>query len=201
MSLAQPDDHQHTLTTTTASTPARASCATRRSSARATSAPAARRRPTSSAPSSAPSSSPAFACSTSAAGSAARRSTSPSDTARRSPASTSLPRWSPSAWNGPRMGCSRLGSLPGRRHSRGDVSEPFDVIWSRDALMHLHDKPRLFARLLDLLAPGGQLIVTDYARGIGAGSPEFQAYVKSTGYHLVDPAATASCSRTPASST
>jgi phosphoethanolamine N-methyltransferase len=24
---------------------------------------------------------------------------------------------------------------------------------------------------------------------VGAGSPEFQAYVKSTGYHLVDPAA------------
>ena len=32
------------------------------------------------------------------------------------------------------------------------------------------------------------MIITDYARGTGAGSPEFQAYVKSTGYHLVDPA-------------
>lgn len=66
--------------------------------------------------------------------------------------------------------------------------EPFDVIWSRDALMHLHDKPVLFKRLYDLLAPGGRLIITDYARGVGPGSPEFQAYVKSTGYHLVDPA-------------
>jgi phosphoethanolamine N-methyltransferase len=75
----------------------------------------------------------------------------------------------------------------------GDILEAtfpnkFDILWSRDALMHLHDKPRLFARLFDLLAPGGQLIVTDYARGLGAGSPEFQAYVKSTGYHLIDPA-------------
>ena len=67
-------------------------------------------------------------------------------------------------------------------------SEPFDVVWSRDALMHLHDKPTLFKRLHDLLAPGGYLVVTDYARGVGAGSPDFQAYVKSTGYHLVDPA-------------
>ena len=30
--------------------------------------------------------------------------------------------------------------------------------------------------------------MTDYARGTGPGSPEFQAYVRSTGYHLVDPA-------------
>jgi phosphoethanolamine N-methyltransferase len=66
--------------------------------------------------------------------------------------------------------------------------EPFDVVWSRDALMHVHDKPALFSRLHDLLAPGGYLVITDYARGTGAGSPEFQAYVRSTGYHLVDPA-------------
>ena len=70
-----------------------------------------------------------------------------------------------------------------------EFPEPFDVVWSRDALMHLHDKPTLFKRLHDLLTPGGYLVVTDYARGVGAGSPEFQAYVKSTGYHLVDPAA------------
>lgn len=75
----------------------------------------------------------------------------------------------------------------------GDILETafphkYDVVWSRDALMHIHDKPRLFARLLDLLAPGGQVMITDYARGTGPGSPEFQAYVRSTGYHLIDPA-------------
>lgn len=70
-----------------------------------------------------------------------------------------------------------------------DLPGSYDVVWSRDALMHIHDKPRLFARLLSLLAPGGRLVVTDYARGAGLGSPEFQAYVKSTGYHLVEPAA------------
>jgi len=70
-----------------------------------------------------------------------------------------------------------------------DLAGPFDVIWSRDALMHIHDKPALFARLLSLLAPGGTLVVTDYARGPLPGSPEFQAYVKSTGYHLVEPVA------------
>ena len=75
----------------------------------------------------------------------------------------------------------------------GDILEiafghRFDVLWSRDALMHVHDKPRLFSRLYELTEPGGRLVITDYARGTTAGSPEFQAYVASTGYHLVDPA-------------
>jgi len=75
----------------------------------------------------------------------------------------------------------------------GDVLEypfetAFDVVWSRDALMHVHDKPRLFKRLFDLLAPGGNLVITDYARGVGAGSTAFQDYIRSTGYHVVDPA-------------
>jgi phosphoethanolamine N-methyltransferase len=75
----------------------------------------------------------------------------------------------------------------------GDVlTEPFDdkfgIIWSRDALMHIPDKPRLFSHLLGLTEAGGRLIITDYAKGVGAGSPEFQAYIASTGYHVVDPA-------------
>ncbi len=32
--------------------------------------------------------------------------------------------------------------------------EPFDIVWSRDAFMHIPDKPRLFSRLYQLLAPG-----------------------------------------------
>jgi phosphoethanolamine N-methyltransferase len=64
----------------------------------------------------------------------------------------------------------------------------FDIIWSRDALMHIPDKSRLFSRLFDLLDPGGRLIITDYARGTSAGSTEFQDYIARTGYHVVDPA-------------
>ena len=74
----------------------------------------------------------------------------------------------------------------------GDILEesfahPFDLIWSRDALMHIPDKPRLFARLFDLLDDGGQIIITDYARGEGTTTPEFAEYVRKTGYHLVSP--------------
>ncbi len=75
----------------------------------------------------------------------------------------------------------------------GDVlTHPFDglfgIVWSRDALMHIPDKPRLFSHLLGLTEPGGRLIITDYAKGVGEGSPEFRAYIASTGYHVVDPA-------------
>jgi phosphoethanolamine N-methyltransferase len=75
----------------------------------------------------------------------------------------------------------------------GDILETplepaFDIIWSRDALMHVPDKPRLFRRLRDLLRPGGRLAITDYACGTAGGSPEFRAYVEQTGYHLTDPA-------------
>ncbi|WP_435010873.1 methyltransferase domain-containing protein [Tundrisphaera lichenicola] len=75
----------------------------------------------------------------------------------------------------------------------GDVltypfEDKFDIIWSRDALMHLPDKPGLFSRLYDLTAPGGQLVITDYAKGVGDRSPEFRSYIEKTGYHVVDPA-------------
>jgi phosphoethanolamine N-methyltransferase len=65
--------------------------------------------------------------------------------------------------------------------------EPFDIIWSRDALMHIPDKPRLFARLHSLMAPGGRLVITDYARGPAPGSPQFEKYIETTGYHVVEP--------------
>jgi phosphoethanolamine N-methyltransferase len=76
----------------------------------------------------------------------------------------------------------------------GDVLEsnlpaPFDVIWSRDALMHIADKPRLFARLFELLAPGGRLVITDYARGKTPGSADFERYIENTGYHVIEPRA------------
>ena len=75
----------------------------------------------------------------------------------------------------------------------GDVlTEPFadkfDVIWSRDALMHIPDKATLFSRLHDLGQPGGKLIITDYAKGVGQRSTEFHDYIEQTGYHVVDPA-------------
>lgn len=63
----------------------------------------------------------------------------------------------------------------------------FGIVWSRDALMHIPDKSRLFSDLFNLTEPGGRLIITDYAKGVGQRSPEFNSYIASTGYHVVDP--------------
>lgn len=65
--------------------------------------------------------------------------------------------------------------------------EKFDVIWSRDALMHVPDKKHLFSVLYNLLDPGGRIVITDYARGKTPGSPEFEAYIAKTGYSVVEP--------------
>jgi phosphoethanolamine N-methyltransferase len=67
--------------------------------------------------------------------------------------------------------------------------EPFDIVWSRDAFMHIADKPRLFARLYELVAPGGWLVITDYARGKNPASPEFEQYIQKTGYSVLEPSA------------
>jgi len=68
-----------------------------------------------------------------------------------------------------------------------EFPEKFDIIWSRDALMHVPDKPHLFSLLYSLLNPGGRIVITDYARGKTPGSPEFEAYIKKTGYSVVEP--------------
>jgi phosphoethanolamine N-methyltransferase len=94
-----------------------------------------------------------------------------------------------------RIACDRAGEFrgPGKVEFRlGDVltasfEQPFDLIWSRDALMHVHDKPRLFRRLFELTAPGGALIITDYSRNDEITHREFEAYIRSTGYHVVSP--------------
>jgi phosphoethanolamine N-methyltransferase len=74
----------------------------------------------------------------------------------------------------------------------GDVlktpfAEPFDVIWSRDAFMHIAEKPRLFSRLYELMAPGGWLVITDYARGKTPAAPEFEQYIQKTRYSVIQP--------------
>jgi len=68
-----------------------------------------------------------------------------------------------------------------------DFPEKFDLLWSRDAFMHVPDKAKLFAKLYSLLKDGGKLIITDYARGKTPASPEFEQYIKDTGYSVVEP--------------
>ncbi|KAK9826761.1 hypothetical protein WJX81_007185 [Elliptochloris bilobata] len=60
----------------------------------------------------------------------------------------------------------------------------YDVIYSRDTILHIHDKPALFRRFLRLLAPGGRLLISDYCRAPAAPSAEFGAYIAQRGYDL-----------------
>ncbi|CAI5525706.1 unnamed protein product [Closterium sp. Naga37s-1] len=64
----------------------------------------------------------------------------------------------------------------------------FDCIYTRDTLLHIQDKPFLFARFHRWLKPGGRVLITDYCSGKDKPeewSEEFRCYVAQRGYHLV----------------
>lgn len=63
--------------------------------------------------------------------------------------------------------------------------ESFDVIYSRDTLLHIGDKETLFANFFKWLRPGGKLLISDYCRGDQEHSDQFLRYVAQRGYHLL----------------
>eukprot|EP00250_Pteridium_aquilinum_P022641 c25496_g1_i1 orf=374-1858(+) len=65
-------------------------------------------------------------------------------------------------------------------------AETFDVIYSRDTLLHIHDKVTLFKKMSSWLKVGGKLLITDYCKSAGAASPNFANYIKERGYDLHD---------------
>jgi len=61
----------------------------------------------------------------------------------------------------------------------------YDVVYSRDTILHITDKKELFRKFLKTLKPGGKLMISDYCRGdVAQHSPAFIAYVKSRDYDL-----------------
>lgn len=62
----------------------------------------------------------------------------------------------------------------------------FDVIYSRDTILHIHDKPTLFRSFYKWLKPGGKVLISDYCKRAGPPSPEFAEYIKQRGYDLHD---------------
>ncbi|KAJ9708450.1 hypothetical protein PVL29_000474 [Vitis rotundifolia] len=62
----------------------------------------------------------------------------------------------------------------------------FDVIYSRDTILHIQDKPALFKSFFKWLKPGGKVLITDYCKRAGPPSPEFQEYIEQRGYDLHD---------------
>ncbi|KAK9277797.1 hypothetical protein L1049_027353 [Liquidambar formosana] len=62
----------------------------------------------------------------------------------------------------------------------------FDVIYSRDTILHIQDKPALFKSFFKWLKPGGKVLISDYCKRAGPPSPEFAKYIMQRGYDLHD---------------
>ncbi|THU55776.1 hypothetical protein C4D60_Mb11t10140 [Musa balbisiana] len=62
----------------------------------------------------------------------------------------------------------------------------FDVIYSRDTILHIQDKPSLFKSFFKWLKPGGKVLISDYCKKSGIPSEDFAAYIKQRGYDLHD---------------
>ncbi|XP_058107887.1 phosphomethylethanolamine N-methyltransferase-like isoform X2 [Magnolia sinica] len=62
----------------------------------------------------------------------------------------------------------------------------FDVIYSRDTILHIQDKPTLFRTFFKWLKPGGKVLITDYCKRAGPPSAEFEKYIRQRGYDLHD---------------
>lgn len=65
----------------------------------------------------------------------------------------------------------------------------FDLIYSRDTLLHINQKPKLFAKFKDWLKPGGKIFISDYCCGEKPWSDDYAAYVEQRGYDLHTPKA------------
>jgi len=60
----------------------------------------------------------------------------------------------------------------------------FDVIYSRDALIHIPEKKKLIGLFYKWLAPGGKLLISDYCEGDHQLTEEFLKYKRQRGYDL-----------------
>lgn len=61
----------------------------------------------------------------------------------------------------------------------------FDLVWTRDCILYVPDKELAWSNVRAALRPGGQLFVTDFCRGGGPLSDEFETYVEECQYYLL----------------
>ena len=76
-----------------------------------------------------------------------------------------------------RIGCLKV--VPGPLPFPPDT---FDIVFSKDSIIHIVDKHALMSEVFRVLKPGGWFVASDWLIGHdGAPSPEMAAYIKSEG--------------------
>jgi len=81
--------------------------------------------------------------------------------------------------------------IHGRKVDVGPLPFPaasFDVVFSKDSMVQIPDKPTIYAEVLRVLRPGGRFIASDWLRdGAGAYSPEMMEFFRLEGiaYNMV----------------
>lgn len=87
----------------------------------------------------------------------------------------------------------RAGKVPGGASVSFEIADctlanypprSFDVIYSRDTILHIQDKPALFKRFAEWLKPGGKVLISDYCQSAGKPSSSFAKYIEQRGYDL-----------------
>ena len=61
--------------------------------------------------------------------------------------------------------------------------ESFDVVFSKDAIIHVREKEDLYTEILRVLRPGGRLLVSDWLRGDGDSlTPMVREFITASGH-------------------
>lgn len=60
----------------------------------------------------------------------------------------------------------------------------YDTVYSRDTILHIAEKPKLFRKFFESLKAGGRVLISDYCRGDRDHTERFKKYVESRDYKL-----------------
>src|SRR6185436_71771 len=87
--------------------------------------------------------------------------------------------------------CGRAAFVHGQPGPLPFADASFDIVFSKDALLHVPDKDALFREIFRMLAPGGVFAASDWLIAHdGEPSPDMKAYVAAEGlsFNMASPA-------------